>query len=187
MLAIWTFWKGLARRDDLAIIVGRMLNWFGIAAAQTEADERAALLLSNPNLSDGAVVYSTTRGNLEGSGGAISETTLDAARQAMRGRTDLDDVTLINAQPRYLVVGADRETEAQKVLAQITPNATGDVNVFTGAFTLLVEPRITDGSWFLFADPALLPVLQHGYLDGAPGVQVEQQDAWTTLGSSFGA
>ncbi|MEM1299533.1 MAG: Mu-like prophage major head subunit gpT family protein [Pseudomonadota bacterium] len=143
--------------------------------------------MSNPNLSDGNAVYSTTRGNLASTASGITITALSDARQAMRLRKGLDGVTLINAEPRYMVVGADRETEAQEILASITPNTTGDVNVFSGSFTLLVEPRIQDGSWFLFADPGRLPVMQYSYLESAPGVQVEQMEQWNTLGTSYRA
>lgn len=63
----------------------------------------------------------------------------------------------------------------------------GDVNPFTGKLTLLVEPRITDNRWLLFADPARLAAMQYAYLSSAQGVQIQRQEAWNTLGMSFRA
>ncbi|MDI6026097.1 HK97 family phage prohead protease [Corticibacterium sp. UT-5YL-CI-8] len=171
--------------DDLGML-GDMTAAMGQAAAQTEADELVELLLSNPNLSDGTAVFHATRGNI----GAPSPITIEAlgdARQAMRMRKGLDGKTIISAAPKYLVVGADRETEAEKVLASIAPATNDDANPFAGKLTLLVEPRITDGSWYLFADPARLASLAYAYLSAAQGVQIQQSDAWSTLGTRFRA
>lgn len=98
--------------------------------------------------------------------------------------TGLDGVTPINATPKYLVVGTDRETEAEKVLATINAATVGDVNPFGGRLSLLVEPRI-DTAWYLFADPAVLPVLECAYLSGAEGPQLASREGWDVLGREF--
>ena len=105
----------------------------------------------------------------------------------MRTRTGLDGKTLINATPRFVLVGADRETEAEQILTAIQPNKTDDVNPFGGKLSLLVEPRITDGSWFVFADPSRLASMQYAYLSSAQGVQIQRTEAWNTLGMKFRA
>ncbi|MDI6025244.1 peptidase [Corticibacterium sp. UT-5YL-CI-8] len=171
--------------DDLGLL-GGMTAAMGEAAAQTEADELVELLLSNPDLSDGTAVFHASRGNI-GTASAITIEALGAARQAMRLRKGLDGKTIISAAPKYLVVGADRETEAEKVLASIAPATNDDANPFAGKLTLLVEPRITDGSWYLFADPARLASLAYAYLSAAQGVQIQQSEAWSTLGTRFRA
>lgn len=103
--------RNLLINDDLHLL-SDMTAAFGEAAAQTEADILVNLLLSNPDLSDGTPVFDASRGNIM-TAGAVAQASLDEARQAMRTRKGLDDKTLINATPRYVLVGADRETEAE--------------------------------------------------------------------------
>ena len=172
--------------DDLGLL-GDMTAAFGEAAAATEADIMVGLLTSNPNLSDGVAVFASGRGNLAASGTAISVTSVDLARKAMRGVTGLDGKTLVNVQPRYLLVGPEIETEAEAFLASINATTTADVNPFSGKLTLMVEPRLTGDDWFIFADPGRLPCLQYGYLSSAQGVQIQRAEAWDTLGLKFRA
>jgi HK97 family phage prohead protease len=178
--------RNLLVNDDLNLL-GDMTAAFGEAAAQTEADEMVALLTSNPNLSDGTPVFDASRGNLAAAGAAPSETTLSAARKAMRGFKGLDGKTLISVTPKYLVVGPELETDAEKLLAAIYAVTTGDVNAWTGKLSLLVEPRITDDQWFVFADPARVASMVYGYLASAQGVQIQRAEAWDTLGIKYRA
>lgn len=178
--------RNLLLNDDLNLL-GDMTAAFGEAAAQTEADEMVALLTGNPNLSDGTPVFDASRGNLAAAGAAPSETTLSAARKAMRGFTGLDGQTLISVTPKYLVVGPELETDAEKLLASIYATSTGDVNAWAGKLSLLVEPRITDDQWFVFADPARVASMVYGYLASAQGVQIQRAEAWDTLGIKYRA
>lgn len=177
--------RNLWMNDDLKLL-GDMTAALGTAAAQTENDLIVATVTGNPKLSDNKAVFHATRGNI-GTAGAPSLTTLDEARKAMRGRTDLDGKTLINVQPKYLVVGPELETEAEQLLAAIYASNTADVNPFSGKLQLLVEPRITDASWYVFGDPARTPALQFAYLSSAPGVQIQRTEAWDVLGSKWRA
>jgi HK97 family phage prohead protease len=172
--------------DDLGML-GDMTAAFGEAAAQTEADILVDLITSNPNLSDGTPVFDASRGNLAGSGAAPSESTLSAVRKAMRATKGLDGKTLVNVAPKYLLVGPELETDAEKLLAAIYAATTDDVNVFGSKLSLLVEPRITDSSWYVFADPSRLAAFQYGYLSSAQGVQIQRSEAWSTLGMRFRA
>lgn len=172
--------------DDLGML-GDMTAAFGEAAAQTEADIMVALVTGNPNLNDGTAVFDASRGNVAAAGADPSETTLDEARKAMRSFTGLDGKTLINVVPRYLLIGPELETQSEKLLASIYAATTGDVNPFTGKLSLLVEPRITDDSWYIFADPARLATMQYGYLSSAQGVQIQRTEAWSTLGMKYRA
>ncbi len=176
--------------DDLGML-GDMTAAFGEAAAQTEADIMVDLLTSNPKLSDGTAVFHTDRGNIAASGEALSSGTaaaaISTARLAMRGFTGLDGTTLINVQPKFLLTGPENETAAEQLLASIYPATADDVNVFANKLTLLIEPRITDTSWYIFADPARLAALQYGYLSSAQGVQIQHAEAWSTLGMKFRA
>lgn len=170
--------------DDL----GAFRDWgqtAGRMAAETEANLLITLLLSNPTMNeDSKALFHADHGNL-GAGAAVDVSPLDLARRAMRGMKALDGETPINATPKYLLVGPDLETEAERVLASIYAASVSDVNPFTGKLTLLVEPRITDASWYVFADPAVLPVLEYAYLSSAQGPQMASREGWDVLGMEF--
>lgn len=190
-LALGTFARGftVSRKlmidDDLGLL-GDITAALGEAAAQTEADILVDLITSNPNLSDGTSVFDASRGNI-GTAAAPSVASLTEAREAMRTRTGLDGKAIISATPRVVLVGADLETEAEQVLASIQPNKTDDVNPFGGRLTLLVEPRLPAGDWYVFADPARLAAMHYAYLSSAQGVQIQRMEAWDTLGMKFRA
>lgn len=170
--------------DDLGLL-GDMASALGQAAAQTEASLLVNLLTSNPLLSDGGAVFSTARKNLTTD--ALSTATLDLARATIRSAKGLDGKTPIAATPRYLVVGIGNETAAEVLLTQINAARLDDVNPMAGKFQLLVEPRITNGTFYVLADPAKLASLQMAYLASAQGVQIQRQESWDTLGISYRA
>lgn len=176
--------RNLIINDDLNLL-SDTVRAFGEAAAQTEAAIMVAMLTGNPDMRDGTPVFDASRGNIGGTAGLPSKATLTENREAMRLRTGTDGKTIIDAPPRYLLVPADLETEAEEILAAIQPGTTADVNPFAGKLKLLVEPRLPTGTWYLFADPARLACLRYAYLSGAEGVQVQRRESWDTLGLSF--
>lgn len=178
--------------DDDLNMLGDMTSAIGQAAAQTEADELVSILTSNPNMADGNPVFYAARGNLAGAGTSIGSAgdlgALDAARQAMRKTKGLDGKTIVDAKPRFLLVGPDHETAAEKLMAEIFPATVDDANPFASRLELIVEPRLEDSDdWWLFADPARVPALQFAYLQSAQGVQIQRKEAWTTLGMEYRA
>lgn len=178
--------------DDDLNLLGDMTAAMGQAAAQTEGDELVAILISNPNLSDGNPVFYAARGNLSAAptsiGAAGDLDALDLARRAMRKTKGLDGKTIIDAKPRYLLVGPNYETAAEKLLATIYPTSKEDANPFASRLKLIVEPRLEDNpGWWLFADPAQMPALQFAYLQSAQGVQIQRQESWNTLGLEYRA
>ncbi|MDF2142063.1 prohead protease/major capsid protein fusion protein [Paenirhodobacter sp. CAU 1674] len=176
--------RNLIINDDLNLL-SDTVRAFGEAAAQTEAAIMVAMLTGNPEMRDGTPVFDASRGNIGDTAGLPSKATLAENREAMRLRTGTDGKTIIDAPPRYLLVPADLETEAEEILAAIQPGTTADVNPFAGKLKLLVEPRLPSGTWYLFADPARLACLRYAYLSGAEGVQVQRRESWDTLGLSF--
>jgi len=157
----------------------------GRAAAETEAGLLADLLVSNPAMGDTKALFHTDHGNLAASGAAIGETTLSAARLAMRTQKGVDGVQLAPAVPKTLLVGPAKETEAEKQLAALNAAQTTNVNPFAGKLELAVEPRLTGNGWYVFADPALMPVLEYAYLNGLTGPQISVREGWRRLGTEF--
>lgn len=173
--------------DDL----GAFRDWGATAgrmAAETETNLLLSLLLSNPVMNeDGTALFHADHGNLgtPASLGVMGFDALDEARKAMRGMKGLDGKTPINATPRYLLVGPELETAAEQLLASIYAATIADTNPFSGRLTLLVEPRITDNSFYIFADPAAMPVLEYSYLSSAQGPQMSSREGWDVLGMEY--
>ncbi|MGY0713127.1 phage major capsid protein [Azospirillum argentinense] len=166
--------------DDLRTF-SDMTRRIAMACAEFEAAQLAALINANPAMADGKSVFHADHGNLAASGGAIADTTLSAARKAMREQKGVDGQVFINTAPRYIVVGTGRETEAEKAVAAITPNSTDDVNPFSG-LSVVVDPRLSSGAnggaWYIAGDPGVIDGIEYAYLDGARGPRVETENGF---------
>lgn len=158
--------RQLIINDNLAAFVASG-RWFTQSGIKARANFLAALIQSNSNMADGNPLFHASHGNLAGAGGAISVTTLSAARQAMRAQKDLDGQTILDVVPKYLVTGPAKETEAEQVLTQLSAvSQPSEVNPFPGKLELVVDPRLIGNAWYLFADPEQHPVLEYATLQG---------------------
>ena len=169
--------------DDLGAFSDMTMR-MGQAAAAFEAKQLVAALESPPVMSDGLAVFHATHGNLAGSGAVISETTLTAARVALRTQTDQVG-ELIAATPKYFVVPPQLETLAQKTISSVQATQTSNVNTFT-FLELLVESRLSSATaYYLFADPQLIDGLCYAYLQGSEGPQLYSEIGFDTSGISY--
>jgi len=155
------------------------------SAAETEAVALAALINSNPALSDAVALFHATHGNLAGAGAVPGLTPLSDARLAMRTQKDLDGVTPLNVTPKYLLAPPKFETTIEQILASIAAATAADVSVFAGKITPLIEPRLNGNPWYLFADPNTAPVLEYAYLDGNQGPFFDQEEGWRVDGVEY--
>ena len=68
-------------------------------------------------------------------------------------------------------------------LATIAPATAADVNPFSGAMSLVVEPRLSSATrWYVTADPGEIDGLEFAYLSGNEGPQVESRSGWDVDG-----
>lgn len=173
--------------DDLGAF-GDMTRDMAAAAAESENTLRAAFITlgggNGPDMADGLPLFHAKHGNLVAPA-ALSVPSLSAAREALRYQKSLDNKTPINATPAFLLVGPALETQAEQLLSTLASVAVDQVNPFSGRLTLLVEPRLTGKSWYLFADPASRPVLEQAHLAAAPGPQMASKEGWDVLGVEF--
>lgn len=144
----------------------------GQSAARLENTILAQLVNSNPNMADGKSVFHVDHKNRAASGGALSETTLSAARLAMGKQVGLAG-ELIDVVPQFLVVSLELQTTAEKLLAQIQPATSGDVNPFAGKLQLVIDRRLDAAPWYLAANPQVTPSLEYAYLEGSEGPHFE--------------
>lgn len=185
----WARKIGITRQvlvnDDLGAF-SDLARRMGQGAAETEARILVDLLEANsgsgPKLSDAKALFHADHGNKAGSGAAISDGTLSAARLALRTRKGIED-RIIRVTPKYLLVPPALETEAEKWLASVSPAKAADVNPFSGSLTLVIEPRLSSATrWYVTADPAEIDGLEFAYLSGNEGPQVESKSGWDVDG-----
>lgn len=174
--------------DDLGALTDATAQ-FGQKAAAKDADVLLAVLNAaggaGPTMDDGEALFSAAHDNIDSGDTPITVHSVGAARLSMRSIVGADGETLLAVTPKFLVVGKGLETKAEQFLASINPTNNQDANPFAGKLTLMVEPRLPDYEWQIWADPAQAPVLALARLAGREAPQIEQQQAWTTWGVSF--
>jgi ATP-dependent protease ClpP protease subunit/phage major head subunit gpT-like protein len=170
----------------------------GRAVARFEDKVFYTMMLSGAN-ADGPTllettrqVFNTTDGTKDSASSAISVTSLSKGRAAMRKKTSVGGDALLDVSAAILLVGPDKETEAQQVVAPIQAQQAGNVNPFSGSLEVVTTARIAGNTWYMFADPADVPCFIYGFLDGfeAPRVRIEEpfgmQGAALTIEHDFG-
>ncbi len=182
----------LSRKAIINDDLGAFSDWsvaMGRAAAETEADQLVQLLIGSngtgPAMGDGKRLFSPEHGNLGATGAPPTVPALSDARLAMRNQKGLDGKTPINATAKFLLIGSGLETVADQLLASIYAATPAEANPFTGRLIPLVEPRLPPTAWYLFADPAVMPVLEYAFLSSAQGPQMATREGWDTLGMEF--
>jgi hypothetical protein len=145
-------------------------------------------LLDGPTLTEtGRQVFNTNAADLTkaGTATAITVAALAAGRAAMRKKKSLDGQDL-NVAPRILLVGPDKETEAQQLLSPIQAQQAGNVNPFPSeGIQIVVTPRILDNVWYLLADPSVLPNFMFGFLSGDEGPRFRMEEPFGVQGIRF--
>jgi len=175
--------------DDIGAIADMVADQ-GRAAARFEEKTFFEMMLGGAN-ADGPTltettrqVFNTTDGTKAVTAAAITVASLSVARAAILKRKSVDGNDL-SIMPKILLVGPDKLTEAESVVAPITPDAAGNVNPFAGRLQVVVTPKITGNAWYLLADPADAPNFVYGYLDGAAAPRTRIEEPFGRQGTSI--
>lgn len=184
-----TLSRQLLINDDLGAI-DRMIANAGLTVAAFEDATFWAVALGGAS-ANGPTMLETTRqmfnatdGTLAGTAAAITVASLSAGRAALRKRKRLDNTDL-EVTAAILLVGPDKETEAQQIVAPIQAQQAGNVNPFSGTLSVVTTAKITGNAWYLFADPAMLANFAYGYLQGAAGPRMRMEEPFGRQGVSF--
>ena len=140
---------------------------------------------SNPTMSDAVAMFHATHANLAGSGTVINTAAVGAGRAAMRKQTNLAKDEILNIGPKILLVGPDKETEAQQFVAPVNAQQSSNVNPFSGKLDVVADAEITGNVWRLFADPADAPNFIYGYVGDAEGPMITQERPFGVDGMSL--
>lgn len=129
-------------------------------------------------------VFNATDVTKAGTAAAISIASLTVARAAMMTKKSLNGLDL-NLIPAILLVGPNKLTEAQQIVAPLQADQAGNVNPFAGTLRIVVTPKITGNAWYLFADPAQAANFAYGFLQGSEGPQVRNETPIGRLGMIY--
>jgi len=147
----------------------------------------ANTIIANPTLTDTKAVFHADHYNLASSGAAPSDTTIAAAKLAMRIQTDASG-NPIDAPAKFIVIPASLETTVDKLLATIYPTSSSAAETSARGLTPVVVPQFDQAShaaWYLFADPSIAPVFEYAELSGYEGPRVETRQGFNTLGTEI--
>lgn len=180
------FTREMMINDDLDAL-SRMVALFGAAAARLESQLVWSHLLGNPVMGDGTALFHADHKNL-GSASAINASSVSESRKRMRKQTD-NNGNAIEVMPSFLVVGPDKETEAEQFLSgTLRPTKTADVvpERLRNSLDLIVENRITGNQWYTFASPSQIDTFEYAYLTGQEGVYIESDPQFLTGDIAWG-
>lgn len=159
--------------DDMAAFT-RLPMMAGIAARNKISNDVWNILLANAAMGDGVTLFHATHSNLQAGAAAIKDG-LSVMRSAMKKQTGLDG-QLLNIMPKFLIVGSERETEAEALVSSlIIPNTVSDSIplAFARSLQVIAEPRLGAAPYYLAASIGQIDVIELAYLQGQRGVYLE--------------
>lgn len=154
----------------------------GRAVARFEDKTFYTMLVSGsgsdgPTLSETSrQVFNTTDKTKASANAAITVSSVALGRAAMRKQTSVGGDALLDVSAAIILVGPDKELEAQQLVAPIQAQQASNINPFSGTLQVVTTARLTGNVWYLFADPADVPCFVYGFLDGfaAPRVRIDE-------------
>lgn len=178
--------------DDVGAIA-RIPTKLGVAAAWTLYRFVFDILATNPTVWDGALLFNTGGSPDHKNTGtsALSQSTLSAARAAMRKQSSYGDSTdVLSIIPKTLIVPSDLEEIAlqlttSNVAVPATPAGPSDTpNIHKGLETIVVSYWTDSNDWRVIADPSMCPTIELGFLNGAQTPELFTQSD-PTVGSMW--
>lgn len=166
--------------DELGAIA-RLMSSYGRMIATFEEQTFYQFALA-ARLADGNSVFHTTRRNIATAGTGITREALSEARAAIRKQKSVDGM-LLGLTPNILLVGPEMETEAEAIVAAITPTSVSEYNPFSGKLEVVTTAAITGNEWFVLSEAA--PCFVHGFLEGAEAPRVRTDEPFGTQGMSM--
>ena len=183
------FTRRMFINDDLSAF-SKIPDKFVLDWNTTRGDIVWSMLTSGTDgvvMDDGKKLFHADHANLNsGAGSAFGDAGLTAALIAFKKQTGIDGKRKIRVQPKLLIVSPDLEVAARKQLfVGMQATKTSDVNVWSNAYTLIVEPRLTGNIWYLAADPSTIEGLYYAYLNGNSALRTNRIDNFNTDSIDF--
>lgn len=171
---------------SLAVMLGRA------AKLSIEKDVYAFLALNGGLgglLNDGKTIFHADHGNI-GTGAALSVASIDADRVLMGQQKDISGNEILDIKPEILLLSSGLGGAARVINgAQYDPDASIKSQVpnkVVGLYRDIVDTaRLTGTRRYSFADPAVAPVIEVSFLDGAQEPVIETKDGWNVDGTEM--
>ncbi len=166
--------------DDLGVLVKVPMAYVR-AGLRTKNREVYKILGNNANITytnnkgvaTTKALFHTDHNNIQADGGAPSTATIKGARAAMRTQKNLRGTEILNIQPKFLIVPAALETDAEQLVGSLADPSAQHAGVVNPFRSLQVVgdgelDGLTSGStgWFLAADPMDCGTIEVTYLNG---------------------
>lgn len=173
-------WEALIN-DDLGAF-NRIPTAIAARAKQKQDNIVWDILVKNQKMSDGQNLFSAGHGNLASAGTALTVESLQAARKTFRTRQV--NKQFLNITPTFLIVGPELELQAYQLTSSAyTPVTNGTINPnYNTQLIVIVEPRITDKSWYLSARPGMIDTIEYGFLQGEGELFTERRTGFDVDG-----
>lgn len=143
----------------------------GLAAAQTLYRFVFDIFTTNAAINDGVTLFHASHSNTTTT--ALSQAALTASRKAMRQQAAYGDTSnVLSIVPRLLLVNATLEEIAfqlatSAVAIPSTPAGPSNTpNLHAGLEVIVLDYWSSTTTWFLEADPALVPTIELGFYQG---------------------
>lgn len=182
--------------DDLGFLID-LAAMLGRAAGRTIEKDVYALLAQNsnlgPNLSDGQPLFYASRAsgtNIDGTAAAPTVASLDSAASVLRTQKDFGGNDFLDLEPAIWLGPVTKAGAARAVVnSEYDPDATNKLQRFNIARNIVRDvvssPRLSGTRWYLFADPAIAPVIEVGFLNGIREPQIRQDENFRTEGMAW--
>jgi len=174
----------------------RLLSQLGRAAKlSVERDVYALLALNSglgPTLNDTVAMFDAAHGNIS-TGAALTAAAIDADRVKMAQQTEQNGNEYLDLRPAILVIAVGLGGQARVINQSVyDPDAVANKaqmkpNAVVGLFRDIVDtPRLGSSTRrYLFADPAIAPVIEVAFLEGQSEPVIETRDGWNVDGTEM--
>lgn len=175
-----------AIKGDDVTAIRRIPQKLGRAAARTLYKFVFDMISSNAVIYDATALFIAGHNNLGVA--ALSKATLQAGRLAMLKQAELTSAEPLGISPKFILVPVDLadtafELTVQPNMAGFTPTAANAIN--SQIWDVIPVRHWTDANnWYLVADPADIPTIEVGFLDGKEEPELFVQDL-PNVGSLF--
>ncbi|MGH0004863.1 prohead protease/major capsid protein fusion protein [Pseudovibrio ascidiaceicola] len=182
--------------DDFGVIIGftrralindelgaftKIPQMLGAKAKELENDIFWDVMLKNPKMADGKLLFSNDHKNLTAKSNPDAAA-IAAARLRMRQQKGLDGKRPLNLRPTRLAIPAALEFDIEKLMGSVpSDDVTKNVPESIKRLIPVVEPRLdeaSDAPWFACADPNTIDTIHYAFLSGQEGARVDTKEGW---------
>nr|BFD58906.1 hypothetical protein CKG001_10130 [Bdellovibrio sp. CKG001] len=144
------------------------------------------ILKNNPKMGDGETLFHAAKHlNVVAGNPASLEALLEAVLPLLR-KQKTPKGQVMNLNPGYVVVGADLEVAAKKLITSVTAGKSSDVNIFSNALQgVIVEAGLPAKTAIVTGLKEEVDMIEVAWLNGQKGVNVSRRENTEVLGVEF--